>query len=142
MQKIYLIGSLRNSRVPEVARELRTIGYEVFDDWYAAGPEADDYWQKYEQDRGHSYIEALNGNAANHVFHYDWTHLNNSDLALMVMPCGKSGWMEFGYMRGLKKPGLVLMEKEPERWDVMIGFANKIFYNLEDLKICVRYYLK
>jgi len=40
--KLYLIGSLRNPRVPEVAEILRWNGHLVFDDWYAAGPEADD----------------------------------------------------------------------------------------------------
>ncbi len=46
---IYLIGSLRNPNIPAIANELRTLGYEVFDDWYAAGPEADDYWKSYEK---------------------------------------------------------------------------------------------
>ena len=54
-KKVYIIGSLRNEKVPTVANALREEGYEVWDDWYAAGPEADDYWQKYEKGRGHSY---------------------------------------------------------------------------------------
>ena len=40
---------------------------EVFDDWYAAGPEADDYWKSYEINRGRDYIDALSGRAARHV---------------------------------------------------------------------------
>ena len=47
---LYLIGSLRNPRVPELAKRLRqdNPGLEVFDDWYSAGIEADDYWKEYE----------------------------------------------------------------------------------------------
>ena len=43
MSKIYTIGSLRNEKVPLIANALRDAGHEVFDDWYGAGPEADDY---------------------------------------------------------------------------------------------------
>jgi hypothetical protein len=49
MAKIYLIGSLRNPKIIETALKIRAAGHEVFDDWISAGPEADDYWQKYEQ---------------------------------------------------------------------------------------------
>ena len=79
--KVNVIGSLRNPAVPELSARLRAEGYEVFDDWYAAGPEADDYWQKYEQARGRSYREALDGHAANHVFDYDTYHLSTCDAA-------------------------------------------------------------
>lgn len=99
---------------------------EVFDDWYAAGPEADDYWQKYEQARGHSFIEALDGHAAYHVWNYDRFHLDRADVGVLVMPSGKSGHLELGYMAGAKKPTFILLEKEPERWDVMYRFAHKV----------------
>ena len=49
---IYLIGSLKNPLVPKTGVLLRENGFEVFDDWYAAGPEADDMWQEYEQLKG------------------------------------------------------------------------------------------
>src|SRR6478609_6057470 len=43
-KKCYLIGSLRNEFVPTLAARLRGTCPEtiIFDDWYAAGPEADD----------------------------------------------------------------------------------------------------
>jgi len=58
-EKVYLIGSLRNPAVPELANTIRALGYDVFDDWYAAGPEADDKWRDYEKARGHTYKQAL-----------------------------------------------------------------------------------
>ena len=61
---IYLIGSLRNPEVPLISDKLRKEGYEVFDDWYAAGEKADDNWRDYEQQRGRTYVEALSGLAA------------------------------------------------------------------------------
>ena len=83
MPKLYLIGSLRNPRIPEVASQLRSIGFDVFDDWFAAGPEADDYWQKYEKERGHDLPAALDGIAANHVYSHDRYHLDDSDVAVL-----------------------------------------------------------
>ena len=124
---IYLIGSLRNPNVPLLAEDLRKAGHEVFDDWYAAGPEADDYWQRYEQKRGHTFAQALEGFAANHVYSYDRTHLDRADQGVLLMPAGKSAHLELGYLIGQGKKGFILMDKEPERFDVMYRFATVVF---------------
>lgn len=108
---------------------LRSVGLEVFDDWYAAGPEADDYWKKYEQERGRSYQEALEGYAANHVFSFDKFHLDRLDAALLVLPAGKSGHLELGYVAGSSKPTYILLDEQDIRWDVMYLFATKVFRN-------------
>lgn len=135
MKKIYLIGSLRSPKVPEIANKLRDEGYEVFDDWYAAGPEADDYWQKYEEGRGHNYKEALMGYAAVDVYNFDKTHLDQCDLAVLVLPAGKSGHLELGYVIGTGKPGYILFDDDVEncRWDVMYQFAGSVFFDLKSL---------
>ena len=126
MKSLYLIGSLRNDQVPVMANQIRELGFDVFDDWYAAGPEADDYWQAYEKARGHSYSEAMEGHACNHVFNYDRTHLDRCDLALLLMPAGKSGHLEFGYFIGSGKPGIIYLPEEPDRYDVMYRFAQYV----------------
>ena len=136
MSKIYLIGSLRNAKVNETASKLRDAGHEVFDDWYSAGPEADDYWQKYEQARGHNYKEALAGYAANHVFEFDKHHLDTNDMAILVLPAGKSGHLELGYMIGTGKPGYILFDDTmPDRWDVMYLFATGVFFDVDSLVV-------
>lgn len=135
---IYLIGSLRNPAVPQFAKELREDGHEVFDDWYAAGPEADDYWQRYEQAKGHDYRQALNGYAANHVFEYDRSHLDRCGTGVLVLPAGKSGHLELGYMIGQGKPAYILLDKEPERFDVMYRFATGVTNSKEELREWLR----
>jgi hypothetical protein len=125
--KIYLIGSLRNTRVPIIGAQIRAAGHYVFDDWYAAGPEADDKWQAYEQARGRTYGEALRGEAAWNVFQFDLKHLSGADVGVLLAPAGKSGHLELGFLIGRGKPGYVLFEKEPERWDVMYQFATYVF---------------
>lgn len=125
---VYLIGSLRNAKVTELAKAIRKVGFEVFDDWMAAGPTADDAWRDYEKQRGHSYGQALSGYAAKHVFEFDYKHLVRCDIAVLMMPAGKSGHLELGWCLGRGKLGFILFDKEPERYDVMYQFANGIFF--------------
>ena len=136
MANIYLIGSLRNPRIPEIAAKLRAAGHEVFDDWFAAGPEADDYWQKYEINRGHNYKQGLAGYAAGHVYEFDKYHLDRCDIAILALPAGKSGHLELGYCVGAGKKGYILFDLDgamPDRWDVMYRFSTGVFFKLEDL---------
>ena len=132
--KVYLIGSLRNPEVSKIANEIRKLGFEVFDDWYAAGPEADDKWRDYEKARGHTYREALKGYAADHVYQFDKKHLDDCDIVVNLMLAGKSAHLELGYAIGKGKLGYILLDNNPERWDVMYLFANDIFYNFGELK--------
>jgi hypothetical protein len=132
LRSIYVIGSLRNPEIPTIGNAIRQLGYDVFDDWYAAGPTADDSWKEYEQSRGNDYRAALNGRAARHVFEFDKHHLDRCDAGLLVLPAGRSGHLELGYMLGTGKSGFVLMDN-PDRWDVMYQFAHGVFFNLQDL---------
>ena len=134
MKSLYLIGSLKNEKVPTIGVELRKMGFEVFDDWFSPGPEADDFWRKYEKAKGVSYKEALKGYAGKHIFEFDKSHLDRCDIAVLLMPAGKSCHLELGYMIGCGKPCYVLFDKEPERWDIMYQFAKDVFFNVDDLK--------
>lgn len=137
--KIYLIGSLRNEQIPKLAAHLRLeTGHEIFDDWYAAGPEADDYWRDYEKDKGHGLREALEGYAAQHVFEFDKHNLDDSDAVVLAWPAGKSAHLEFGYCIGKGKPGWILLDGEPERFDVMLNFATGVFTKREDLVAAIK----
>lgn len=135
MKSIYVIGSLRNPDIPTLASKLRVCGFNAFDDWYAAGPKADDHWQAYEKAKGHTFEQALAGYAARNVFNYDKSHLDRCDAAVLVMPAGKSGHLELGYFIGRGKPGYILMDKEPERYDVMYGFATAVVTRFADLMV-------
>jgi hypothetical protein len=132
-RSIYLIGSLRNPEVPGFAAELRKLGHDVFDDWYAAGPEADDYWQRYEKAKGHTLPEALDGWAANHVFEFDKQHLDRCDTGVLLLPAGRSGHLELGYMAGRGKKTYILLAGEPDRYDVMYRFADDVFNTKDEL---------
>ena len=130
---VYIIGSLRNENIPKVAESLREVGLDVFDDWYSAGPEADDYLRDYYRERGMKYSEVLSSYSARHIFEFDKKHLDRCDSAVLVLPAGKSGHLELGYIIGCGKPGYILMDGEPERVDIMHSFATKVFMNKEEM---------
>ena len=137
MKSVYLIGSLRNREmVQNTADFLRGCEFDVFDDWLAPGPTADDQWKEYEQARGHSYAEALKGYAAQHIFEFDKHHLDRCEMAVLVMPAGKSGFLELGYMIGWGKPAWIVYPDGPpdDRYDVMFRFANGVAFSLDKLE--------
>lgn len=124
--------------VPMLGHDLRRLGFDVFDDWYAAGEKADDAWCTYEQARGHTFAEALQGRTAQHIFKFDLQHLLSSDLGVLLMPAGKSGHIEAGFLVGHNKPVYVLLPEEPERFDVMYAFFTEVFNEKRDLLSVVK----
>lgn len=130
---LYIIGSLRNPMIPEIAVKLRELDFDVFDDWFSPGPEADDWWKKYEESRGRNYKEALQGWAGKHIFEFDKHHIDRADIGVLICPAGKSAHLELGYMLGKGKKGYILLEDSCDRWDVMYQFADGIFFSLDEL---------
>jgi hypothetical protein len=131
---VYLIGSLKNGRIPLIGNTLRSMGFDVFDEWITPGPEADENWQKYEALRGRTYTEALRGRAARNIFLFDRAYLDLADIVIMVAPAGKSAMIELGYAKGRGKQTFILLDgKDPDRYDIMPGFADKIFFDVTEL---------
>jgi len=130
---IYLIGALANPEIPHIATKLRSEGFDVFDDWWSAGPLADSYLLDYAKKRNLNYKAALQTYAAKHIFEFDKLHLDRCDTAIMVMKAGKSAHLELGYAAGRGKKTYILFDKEPSRVDIMYQFANNIFFNVEEL---------
>lgn len=136
-RSIYIIGSLRNPKISDVAKAIRAAGFDAFDDWYAAGPHADDCWRDYERQRGRRYVEALQGLASKHVFEFDRQHLERVDMGLLVLPAGKSGHLELGFLIGRGKPSFILLDQaqdhEEFRYDVMYRFATGVYETIDDV---------
>lgn len=141
MSKIYIVGSLRNDIIPDVANRIEAeTGWEAFDDWFSAGPEADDFWKAHQRRRGRTYSEALRGHAAGNTFRFDRGHLDTADAGLLVLPAGRSGHLELGYLSGRKVPTMILLDEETEqnRWDVMTQFAGLVTKDLGEIIDAIR----
>lgn len=131
---VYLVGALKNQRVPHIGNLLRSAGFDVMDEWFTPGKEADLNWQAYETLRGRSYSEALRGRSATNTFLFDRSYIDMADVVILAMPAGKSAMLELGYAKGMgKKSYLFLDGVEPERYDIMPGFVDKVLGTEEDL---------
>jgi len=138
---VYVVGSLRNEEVKKVSAVLRSNNsLDVFDDYMAAGPEADDYWKKYENDRGRGYKEALNGRSAKHVFYYDQAFLSLADAVVVVLPAGKSCMIEAGFAAACNKPVIFLRDSEDGRYDVMKKFATSMVDTVDEVESLIMEY--
>ena len=131
---IYLIGALKNPRIPIIGNLLREAGYDAMDEWFTPGEHADTNWQAYEALRGRTYQEAIKGRAARNVFLFDKSYIDLADAAILVMLAGKSAMLELGYARGRGKFTAIYLDgQEPERYDVMPGMADEIIKTEQDL---------
>lgn len=131
---IYLIGALKNPRIPHVGIALRAVGFDVMDEWFTPGEHADTNWQAYERLRGRSYAEALRGRSATNIFMFDRAYLDLADIVVLVMPAGKSGMLELGYAAGRGKHTCMFLDgAEPDRYDVMPGATDDVYKDEQTL---------
>jgi hypothetical protein len=130
---IYLIGSLASQRVLEVAKILRSKNFDVFDDWMAASPDGDTQWQAYGRQRGWTYKQALESSFVTTAFNFDFDHLQKADTGVLIMPAGRSGHLELGWLLGQGKKGYIMFDGEPERYDLMTKLATNVVFSVEEL---------
>jgi hypothetical protein len=131
---VYIAGSMKNrDGILSVSKAVLAAGYDIFNDWISPGPETDENWREFAKAQGQTFIEALYGAHAQNVLNFDKTHLDASDAFVLVYPAGKSGHTELGYMHGKAAPAFVLIDGEPERWDVMLGLSTRVVDKVEDL---------
>lgn len=133
MTRIYLAGSMRNPAIVDLANKLQQdTGSEVFADWCAVGPEADDHWRSYCMKRGLTYKQGLATAIAKNVFEFDKAHIDAADIMVVAYPAGKSAHLELGYHLGKGKRGYILLD-EQDRWDIMLQFATGIAASYDEL---------
>lgn len=115
-----------------MAHALRHRGWDVFDDWIASGSQADVEWTRYEKARGRDFVDALDGEHAHNVFEFDYEHLMMADTVVMVLPAGKSAHLEIGFAVGAGKSTHVILDKEPEKYDIMYRFVDQVWRSVDE----------
>lgn len=137
--KIYVASSWRNEFQPIVCAEFREDGHEVYDfrhpepgnngfSWSAIDP--DWHSRQVTPDR---YMQLLAHPIAEKGYTLDMAALTGADVCVMVMPCGLSAGVEFGYARGAGKPTAVYVPalRDP---DLMVKMAD--FITTDIVKLC------
>ncbi len=133
--KIYVASSWRNADQPSVVADLRREGHEVYDfrnpeegDQGFHWKEIDPNWQQWTIEE---YIQALSHPLAQAGYKSDFAALEWCDVAILVMPCGRSAHLELGYCRGAGKPTAILLSNaEPELMYLMV---DKLAANIVDI---------
>ena len=115
--KIYVASSWRNTQHSDIVKMLRSNGHEVYDfkqagsyfNWSAV----DMNWQNWTYEE---YIDALENHISQEGFLNDFTAMQEADLCVLVLPCGRSAHLEAGYFVGASKPLIIVMDlmQEPE----------------------------
>ena len=131
--KIYVASSWRNEFQPTVVAALREDGHEVYDFKDSEGfhwSEVDPNWRNWTPDE---YVAGLQHHCANRGYGRDMEALCAADATVMVMPCGLSAGIEFGYATGSGQQVAVYIPalREP---DLMIKMAALVTASLEDIR--------
>lgn len=136
MPKVYVASSWRNERQPAVVEALRNDGYFVYDfrnpspedkgfQWSAIDPE----WKGWQPE---AFRDALTHPVAEYGFTLDMNALNECDICVLVMPCGRSAHLEAGYAAGAGKRVFILQE-EPGEPELMYKIADDICVSIPEL---------
>lgn len=127
--RIYVASSWRNIFQPEVVKALREAGHEVYDfrnprpgdrgfHWSEIDPE----WKTWTEEK---FRAALDHDLARRGFDSDWGAMEDADLGVLVLPCGRSAHLEAGYFVGAGKP-LVILLNDPMEPELMYRMASDI----------------
>jgi len=130
--KIYVASSWRNEYQPTVVSVLRTDGHEVYDFKESEGfhwSEVSEDWHAWTPEE---YLTGLIHPCSIRGYGRDMQALCEADATIMVMPCGLSSGIEFGYACGMGQQTAVYVPalREP---DLMVKMAALITTDLGEL---------
>jgi hypothetical protein len=133
--RIYVASSWRNERQPEVVRQLRAAGHEVYDFRNPApgnrGFQWEDAYPKRQPWDAEETRLALYHPVARRGFLQDLHALEWCDACVMVQPCGRSSALELGFAVGRGKGGIVILENgcDPE---LMLSVAHALCLTVDE----------
>jgi len=141
MMKIYVATSWKNWRHKQIVKALIDKGYHVYDfkanggfHWSHVDPlyKTTEYSAK-------EFNNILNHPLAVRGYNRDMDALNESDICVLVLPCGRSSHLELGYAIGARKYSIIYFPPgEPP--DLMYGMVDKIVGTLPELIKAVKDY--
>jgi hypothetical protein len=140
--RIYVASSWRNERQPEVVKRLREASpaYDVYDfreptpgDRGFHWSDIDPWWQQWTPEQ---FRQALEHPIARRGFELDMAALRVADIVVLVMPCGRSAHLEFGYGVGCGARTVILLsDGEPE---LMYRMASEVCTTIEEVIVWIR----
>lgn len=140
-KKIYVASSWRNEHQEAIVKELRILGYEVYDFKHPGkGPgfqwsKIDPNWESWSMEE---YRKKLTHKHAQFGFNRDFDAMKAADICVLVLPCGRSAHLEAGWMKGAGKKVIAFIAPgeriEPE---LMYGLLDGIALCIQDLSAMI-----
>ncbi len=118
--KIYVASSWRNPRQQVIVELLRDHGYRVYDFEHPEPGTNGFHWSEIDPEWNNwgaaEFRNSLGHPIAEKAFALDMTALQECDVCVLVLPCGRSAHLEAGFALGAGKPTVILMSgrDEPE----------------------------
>lgn len=144
--RVYVASSWRNPRQPEVVGAIRAAGHQVYDfrnptpgndgiSWRQVVKEAD-----LVKVGGSDYINpiafrdrVLQHPLAQEAFAFDMDALRDAEATVLLLPCGRSAHLEFGYACGAGQRTLVLLDNPVSDPELMYLMTTKICVTLVEV---------
>ena len=136
--KIYVASSWRNNIQPNVVKNLRQAGHEVYDFKNPGTDNAGFHWSDIDPDWQNWTPEKYRDNLDHHIaeegYKSDLDAMEWADLFVGVQPFGRSASLEMGWAAGRGKKTILLLENgEPE---LMVKMLDHICINMAEVLVC------
>ena len=141
--KIYVASSWRNEYQQGVVLALREAGFNDVYDFRNPEPgdtgfhwsEIDSNWKNWTTEE---FEFALKHPIAEKGFSKDIEALNDSDVTVLVLPCGRSAHLELGYAVGSGQYTAVYNCGAPIEPELMYKMCSKIFHSFSDMMLWLK----
>ena len=134
MVKIYVASSWRNKYYPEVVKQLKSHGHDVYDFRNPPDGKGGFFWKdidpNWEDWSTKDYIGQLNHPWAEYGFKRDIDAMKDADVCVLVLPCGRSAHSEAGWMAGAGKRVIAYIPEKQEP-ELMYKMFDYVADNLE-----------
>lgn len=122
--KIYLASSWQNKEYEQVLNTLRLEGYETYDFKHPENKELSSFdWEKlnkkYNRWTCSDFKKALNHPETIKAFQKDFQAMQEADICVLLLPCGRSAHSEAGWMKGNGKKVFILDLSENPKPELM-----------------------
>lgn len=137
-QKIYVASSWKNERYPKVIKMLKDQGCKVYDFRNPGEGKEGFHWTQVTDEPQpwsfDTYRQVLAHPRSVQGFNSDMRALQEADICIVVMPCGRSAHLEAGYAVGSGKLTIFLWEEVIDQADLMPLMAHYHVKTLAGLK--------
>jgi len=136
MTKVYVASSWRNKHYPEVVKQLKSHGFDVYDFRNPPDGKGGFFWKdidpNWENWSTRDYIDNLHHPWAEYGFKRDIDAMKDADVCVLVLPCGRSAHSEAGWMAGAGKRVIAFIPEKQEP-ELMYKLFDYVTGSLEQL---------